>query len=41
MGNPIAHSLSPYIHQRFAEQLGLELSYEKIEVANESIFSKK
>ena len=30
MGNPIAHSLSPQIHQRFAEQFELCLSYEKI-----------
>lgn len=30
MGNPIAHSLSPFIHQRFAEQTGQAISYEKI-----------
>ncbi len=32
IGNPIAHSLSPIIHQRFAEQMGLMLQYEKIHV---------
>ena len=30
IGNPVAHSMSPYIHQCFAKQLGVELSYEKI-----------
>ncbi|MBA3535183.1 MAG: shikimate dehydrogenase [Tatlockia sp.] len=40
MGNPIAHSLSPFIHQRFAEQLGIELSYEKIHIAKESLFDE-
>ena len=29
-GNPIAHSLSPTIHQMFAEQYSLPISYEKI-----------
>ncbi|MBD3585843.1 shikimate dehydrogenase [Salinimonas sp. HHU 13199] len=29
-GNPIAHSLSPTIHQMFAEQHNLSISYEKI-----------
>lgn len=33
MGNPIAHSLSPMIHQLFAEQTRIQLSYEKINVA--------
>ena len=32
MGNPVAHSLSPWIHQHFAEQTGLVLQYDKIEV---------
>ena len=32
MGNPIAHSLSPMIHQLFATQTGRKLSYEKIEI---------
>lgn len=32
MGNPVAHSLSPVIHQSFAKQIGIELCYEKIQV---------
>ena len=32
MGNPIAHSLSPFIHHCFAEQTGKQLRYEKIKV---------
>lgn len=32
MGNPIAHSLSPIIHQQFANAMGIELVYEKIAV---------
>lgn len=28
MGAPIAHSLSPMIHAKFAEQAGLKLVYE-------------
>jgi shikimate dehydrogenase len=31
VGNPIAHSRSPEIHRRFAEQAGLKLTYERIE----------
>ncbi|MBO8124994.1 shikimate dehydrogenase, partial [Klebsiella pneumoniae] len=29
-GHPIAHSQSPFIHQEFAGQFGIELSYERI-----------
>ena len=32
IGNPINHSKSPQIHQAFAEQFGLEIDYQKIEV---------
>ncbi len=32
MGNPIHHSLSPLIHQLFAKQTGLTLTYEKIQI---------
>lgn len=40
IGNPISHSLSPVIHQRFAEQLGMHLTYEKIQ-GQDSAFEKQ
>ena len=30
VGNPVEHSRSPSIHQHFAQQFGLKLSYEKL-----------
>ncbi|MDP3705742.1 MAG: shikimate dehydrogenase [Legionellaceae bacterium] len=32
MGNPVQHSLSPIIHQLFAEQTGCQLQYDKIQI---------
>ncbi|WP_454781327.1 shikimate dehydrogenase [Legionella sp. WA2022007384] len=40
MGNPIAHSLSPIIHQCFAKQLDVQLTYEKIK-ADDSSFEQQ
>jgi shikimate dehydrogenase len=37
LGQPIAQSQSPQIHTWFAEQFGLALSYEKIEVAPDAL----
>ena len=31
VGNPVAHSYSPAIHELFAKQFGDNISYEKIE----------
>lgn len=31
IGNPVAHSLSPLIHQHFANQAAIQLSYDKIQ----------
>ena len=39
VGQPIAHSKSPLIHRLFAEQFGLPLQYERIEVAPGSLAS--
>ena len=33
VGNPVAHSLSPQIHDSFAEQMQQQMSYEAIELA--------
>jgi shikimate dehydrogenase len=40
IGNPVAHSLSPQIHRRFAEQTGQSISYEAIEVAENALEPK-
>ena len=32
IGSPIAHSLSPKIHSIFAKELGIEITYEAINV---------
>ncbi|CAM2901044.1 shikimate 5-dehydrogenase [Legionella steigerwaltii] len=36
IGNPIAHSLSPIIHQCFAKQVNIQLTYEKIKAEDPS-----
>ena len=36
IGNPIAHSLSPVIHQHFASQFDMSLEYERIEATEEN-----
>jgi shikimate dehydrogenase len=37
LGQPVAHSLSPQIHQAFARQLGVTLTYDRLEVAPEAL----
>jgi shikimate dehydrogenase len=38
-GQPIAHSLSPYIHAEFGKQCGVELDYVAIEASPEDFAS--
>ncbi|CEG58848.1 shikimate dehydrogenase [Legionella fallonii] len=40
IGNPITHSLSPIIHQSFAHQAKIELSYDKIQ-GDERLFEQQ
>src|SRR3982751_5321295 len=40
MGNPIAHSLSPFIHDCFAKQCNIDLCYETIEIAHDIYFKE-
>ena len=35
-GSPVSHSRSPWIHQQFAAQFGLDIDYQKIEATSES-----
>ncbi len=37
VGNPVSHSLSPAIHQAFAEQFNISLSYETIEIPTDDL----
>ncbi|HUR39896.1 MAG TPA: shikimate dehydrogenase, partial [Verrucomicrobiae bacterium] len=37
LGQPIQQSLSPVIHGAFAQQLGIAITYERIEVAPEAL----
>ena len=36
IGDPVSHSLSPYIHQAFAAQQSMKITYEKIRVTNDA-----
>jgi shikimate dehydrogenase len=38
LGKPVSHSLSPAIHQHFAEQFGRAIDYQKIEIASKEAF---
>ena len=40
IGSPISHSLSPQIHALFAEEAGIDISYEAIEVTKENFKTK-
>ena len=40
LGHPISHSLSPRIHQHFANQFGIKINYQAIDVDINN-FSKK
>jgi len=31
IGNPVGHSLSPQIHQMFADQTGMSVTYQKVQ----------
>ena len=31
IGNPVGHSLSPQIHQMFADQIGMSVTYQKVQ----------
>lgn len=39
-GHPIEHSLSPQIHRQFAEQFGLKIDYQLIDVASEDFLQE-
>lgn len=39
MGNPVAHSKSPFIHNAFAEQTGQKIHYQKIQVEQGNFLS--